>query len=101
MNRRHREIGCADRPAPSHTRDQIRGELVAAAMADSRIGAAAHLGSAALELQDRWSDIDLALGLTAVADLNQVVGDWTERMYRDHAAVTNFDVKHGDVLYRV
>lgn len=85
----------------THTREQIRGELVAAAKADSRIGAAAHLGSAALALQDRWSDIDLALCLAAGADLNQLVGDWTTRMYRDHTAVADFDVKHGDVLYRV
>lgn len=82
-------------------REQIRGELVAAAKADSRIGAAAHLGSAALGLEDRWSDIDLALGLVPDADLNQVVADWTERLYRDHAAAANYDVKRGDILYRV
>src|SRR5579864_6895848 len=82
-------------------REQIRGELVAAAKADSRIAAAAHLGSAALGLQDRWSDIDLALGLAPGADLNQVVVDWTTRLYRDHAAVANYDVRRGDILYRV
>src|SRR5579871_5119981 len=85
----------------SQKREQIRGELVAAARADSRIAAAAHLGSAALGLQDRWSDIDLALGLAPGADLNQVVVDWTTRLYRDHAAVANFDVRRGDILYRV
>jgi hypothetical protein len=82
-------------------REQIRRALVAAAKADSRISSAAHLGSAALGLQDRWSDIDLALGLAPEADLNQVVADWTTSLYRDHAAVTNFDVRHGDILYRV
>ncbi len=82
-------------------REQIREELVAAAKADSRLAAAAHLGSAALGLQDRWSDIDLAVCLAPDADLNQVVVDWTTRLYRDHAAVANYDVRRGDILYRV
>lgn len=85
----------------SQKREQIRGKLVAAAKADSRIGGAAHLGSAALGLQDRWSDIDLALCLVPGADLNQVLVDWTASLHRDYAAVANYDVRHGDVLYRV
>jgi hypothetical protein len=85
----------------SQEREQLRGELVAAAQAESRIGGAAHLGSAALGQLDRWSDIDLALCLTPDADLNQVLGDWTARMYRDHRAVANYDVRRGDILYRV
>ncbi|MGA7907740.1 MAG: hypothetical protein WCA16_10070 [Candidatus Sulfotelmatobacter sp.] len=85
----------------SQKREQIRGELVAAAKADSRIGGAAHLGSAALGQLDRWSDIDLALCLAPAADLDQVLVDWTTRLYRDHAAVANYDVKRGDILYRV
>jgi hypothetical protein len=85
----------------SQKREQIREELVAAAKADSRIGAAAHLGSAALGLQDRWSDIDLALCVAPDADLNQVLVDWTTHLYRDHAAVANHDVRHGEILYRV
>jgi hypothetical protein len=85
----------------SQKREQIRGELVAAAKADPRIGGAAHLGSAALGQLDRWSDIDLALCLAPDADLNQVLIDWTARLYRDHAVVANYDVKRGDILYRV
>lgn len=85
----------------SQKREQIRGELVAAAKADSRIGGAAHLGSAVLRQLDRWSDIDLALCLAPAADLNQVLFDWTTRLYRDHAAVANYDVRRGDILYRV
>ena len=85
----------------SREREEIRGELVAAAKADQRIGGAAHLGSAALGLQDRWSDIDLALCLVPGADLNQVLVDWTASLHRDYAAVANYDVRHGNVLYRV
>ena len=82
-------------------REQMRAELVAAARADPRIRGAAHLGSAALGQQDRWSDIDLALCLAPDADLNQVVVDWTTRLHRDYAAAATHDVKHGDILYRV
>jgi len=85
----------------SQKREQIRGELVAAAKADSRIAGAAHLGSAALGQLDRWSDIDLALGLAPDADLNQILVDWTTRLYRDHAAVADYDIRRGDILYRV
>lgn len=82
-------------------REQVREELVAAAKADSRIGGAAHLGSTAIGAQDRWSDIDLALSVVPDANLDQVVADWTTRMYRHHAAAANFDVRRGDILYRV
>jgi|SRR5579862_1105105 len=85
----------------SQKREQIRMELVAAAKADSRIVAAAHLGSAALGLEDRWSDIDLALCLATGADLNQVLSDWTSRLYQDHGAVAQYDVRRGEILYRV
>jgi len=62
---------------------------------------AAHLGSAALGRQDQWSDIDLALCLAADADFSEVLADWTQRMYNDHAAITNYDVRCGTILYRV
>ena len=85
----------------SEQREKIRCELVSAARADSRIAGAAHLGSAALGLQDRWSDIDLALCLAAGADLNQVLIDWTTQLYGRHAAVADYDVRRGGILYRV
>jgi hypothetical protein len=85
----------------SQQREQIRGELVSAAKTDRRIAGAAHLGSGAVGLLDHWSDIDLALCLSSDADFNQVLVDWSERMYRDHAAVANYDVRRGDILYRV
>lgn len=85
----------------SRDREQIRGKLVAAAKADPRIGSAAHLGSAALGLEDRWSDIDLALCLTPDADFNQVLGDWTALLFGHYEAVASLDVRRGDILYRV
>jgi predicted nucleotidyltransferase len=41
-------------------RDALREELLAAARADGRIDAAAIVGSAAVNREDQWSDIDLA-----------------------------------------
>ena len=85
----------------SEQREQIRAQLVAAAKADARIAAAAHFGSAALGLHDRWSDIDLGLCLADGAPADQVLTDWTARLYRDHRAVATYDVRYGDILYRV
>ena len=42
-------------------RGRIRDRLVRAASEDERITAAAFVGSAAINREDRWSDIDLAL----------------------------------------
>ncbi len=82
-------------------REHIRQELVSAAEADARITGAAHLGSAAIDRRDQWSDIDLALCLAADADFNEVLVDWTQRLYNDHGAVANYDVRRGTILYRV
>jgi hypothetical protein len=85
----------------SHQREQLRADLVAQAHADSRITAAAHLGSAALDQLDPWSDIDLALSLAPDADPDQVLADWTTRLYSGHAAVAHYDIRRGTILYRV
>lgn len=82
-------------------REQVRKELVTAANTDARIIGAAHLGSAAQGRLDRWSDIDMALCLSPDVDFNQVLADWTTRLYCNHAAVTHYDVKRGNILYRV
>jgi len=82
-------------------REQIREQLVSAAQQDSRVVGAAHLGSAALGREDAWSDIDLALCLAPQAEIEGVVADWTKRVHSDHEAVTHFDVRHDETLYRV
>jgi predicted nucleotidyltransferase len=82
-------------------REELRSALVEAARADDRISAAAHLGSMALGRVDRWSDIDLALACANAADLGRVAGEWTMRMYDQHAAATHFDVRYGPAVYRV
>ena len=82
-------------------REQIRAKLVLAAQQDRRIVGAAHLGSAALGRQDAWSDIDLALCLAPGSEIDRVIADWTSRLYSHHDAITHYDVRHGNTLYRV
>ncbi len=85
----------------SQQRVELRDQLVDAARADPRITAAAVLGSAAIGGEDPWSDIDLAVRLDASADQDEVIADWTRRLYDDHGAVQHLDVHAGGALYRV
>jgi hypothetical protein len=82
-------------------REQMRAALVSAAQADSNVTGAAHLGSAAADRLDDWSDIDLGLCLSPDAALDDVIPAWTARLYEDHEAVAHCDVRRGETLYRV
>ncbi|BDP40814.1 hypothetical protein DAETH_07830 [Deinococcus aetherius] len=77
-------------------RAELRETLIRAARADLDVTGLALTGSAALGREDRWSDIDLALGLALNADEGEVVARWTGRLYREHGAVWQ-----GRVRYRV
>jgi len=82
-------------------REALRDTLVAAARDDPRITAAALTGSAALDREDRWSDVDLALSVGDPGELESVVQDWTARMYAEHGALHHVDVWLGATLFRV
>src|SRR5436309_5187164 len=82
-------------------REHIRSALVRAAQADSNITGAAHLGSAAADRLDDWSDIDLALCVSHDAAVDDVIASWTARLYENHGAVAHCDVRRGETLYRV
>ncbi|WP_116101097.1 nucleotidyltransferase domain-containing protein [Amycolatopsis thermalba] len=62
------------------SRARLRDALIAVAHADERVSGAALTGSASVGREDQWSDIDLALAVAE--DREQVVADWTDRMYR-------------------
>jgi len=83
------------------TREQLHETLIARARSDNRITAAAVVGSASIGREDRWSDIDLALGLAETAEMSEVIADWTEKMYHDHGAVHHLDVWRGPSCIRV
>jgi predicted nucleotidyltransferase len=82
-------------------RERLRDTLVAVARTDERIMGAALTGSAALGAEDRWSDIDLGLGIVDEVELGEVIADWTDRMYREHGAIHHIDVTRGGTVYRV
>lgn len=85
----------------SEQRELLRNQLVSAAENDGNLSGAAHTGSAASGRLDRWSDIDLALCLKPTASHDQVVAEWTGRLYRSHEAVAHVDVMRGATLFRV
>jgi len=82
-------------------RARLRSDLIEFARQDARIAAGALTGSASADREDQWSDIDLAFGLADVAEMPNVLSDWTARMYERHSAVHHFDVKAGAWIYRV
>jgi hypothetical protein len=79
----------------------VRADLIAAARADERISGVALTGSASLGREDRWSDIDLAFGVREASEMESVVADWTARMYAQHGALHQVDVRREAWLYRV
>ena len=82
-------------------RARLRSELIQRAATDSRITGIAITGSAAMDREDEWSDIDLAFGVADAGDLASVMSDWTSYIYAEHAALTHFDVSAGAWIYRV
>jgi hypothetical protein len=85
----------------SEERSRLRSDLLEHAAKDQRISGAAITGSAAAAHEDRWSDIDLAFGVSDAAELGNVLRDWTEHMYQKHLALHHLDVKSGGWIYRV
>jgi hypothetical protein len=79
----------------------LRDALIDVARRDARISGVALTGSAALGAEDRWSDIDLALAVTASADRRALIREWTERMYHAHDAVHHTDMSAAGALFRV
>ncbi len=82
-------------------RCELRDRLVAAAREDGRVTAAAVVGSAAVDREDEWSDIDLALRLADDADPADVADDFTALLYASHGAVHHFDLWRARTLFRV
>ncbi len=82
-------------------RDGVRDALLERARGDDRVTGAALTGSAALGNEDRWSDVDVFLGIAESTDLDEVIADWTTALYEEGRAVHHWDVRAGAALYRV
>lgn len=82
-------------------RSATRARLIARAEQDPNISGAALVGSAARGAEDEWSDIDVVLQLSADADEQDVVADWSARIDEAFGVADTLDVFAGGVRYRV
>jgi hypothetical protein len=82
-------------------RERVRDRLVELAHADPRVVACAVIGAEAKGRVDRWSDVDLTLGVAAGAPVADVVEDWTRALAGELGAVHLFDLTVMTSLYRV
>jgi predicted nucleotidyltransferase len=82
-------------------RERIRDGLVESARADPRVVACALVGSDARGETDRWSDVDVTLGIAAGTAVAEVLEDWTRHLVDHSGAVHLFDLAAGPSLYRV
>lgn len=82
-------------------RERVRADLIAAARADPRVTGVALTGSASIGREDRWSDVDLAFGIGQASQIDAAVAEYTARMFEQHGAVAQLDVRRDTWLYRV
>jgi nucleotidyltransferase-like protein len=82
-------------------RDRVRSSLLERAREDPRVTGAALTGSAALDAEDRWSDVDVFLGVAESADVDELLANWTRAVYESERAVHHWDVRAGVAVYRV
>lgn len=82
------------------SRNQLKLNLLEFAKRDPRLGGIAVTGSAAAGREDRWSDIDLAFGVSDPAFVGAVLSDFTDFMYAQ-GSLHHHDVSAGAWIYRV
>ena len=82
-------------------RSRLQSELLQLAANDVRLSGVAITGSAAANIEDQWSDIDLAFGVADAHSVGDVISDFTARMYNQFRALHHLDVKAGAWIYRV
>ena len=75
--------------------------MLGLAESDSRVVAAAVIGSLAQGGGDRWSDLDLTFGVAAESSVAEVLDDWTRELAEAFDAVPLLDLARGDLVYRV
>jgi hypothetical protein len=82
-------------------RGLVRDRLVELARADGRVVACALIGAEAQGRADRWSDLDLGLGIADGVRVDEVVADWTRELVEGLGGVHLFDLTVMSSLYRV
>ncbi len=81
-------------------REKLRARLVEFARRHPEVEAAALLGSAARGEEDRWSDIDLALGLAPGVDPVHAAETWTTVVEQTEPVIDHLDINASGGLYR-
>lgn len=82
-------------------RDRVRDHVLELARSDARVVAGAEVGSLALGGGDRWSDLDVAFGITEGVDVMEILNDWTSDLVSRFDAVHLFDLVADPAVYRV
>jgi hypothetical protein len=82
-------------------RSRLRSELLELAANDTRLSGVAITGSAAVDREDQWSDIDLAFGVADAHNVETVLSDFTASMYNRYRALHHLDLRAGVWIYRV
>jgi predicted nucleotidyltransferase len=82
-------------------RDAARAVVLRLATDDSRITAAAVVGSFARGTADRWSDLDLTFAVADDVPLGDVISDWTRELEAELDAVPVWDLSIRNRTYRV
>ena len=82
-------------------RDRVREWAFEKAAADQRVVAGAVVGSLARGKADRWSDLDLMLGVADEVPVPEVLESWSQAVVKEFEAVHLFDLASGSIIYRV
>ena len=80
-------------------RAQVRERVLDPARSDTRISAAAIIGSAVTGAEDRWSDVDLTFGV--VEPVETVLAEWGAWVEQELGALHHWDLPWGSTTYRV
>jgi hypothetical protein len=81
-------------------RERVRRALLELARADPEVTGAAHVGSYVDGGGDRWSDIDINLGIRG-GGLKPALARWTGWLYDGFSARHHWDLPAGAAVYRV
>lgn len=82
-------------------REAARRWLLDAAKEDAGVAAAAITGSGALDAEDEWSDIDVALAIESAHDMQDVIERWTAMVGQRFGITHYWDLPADRRLFRV
>jgi hypothetical protein len=82
-------------------RERVSASILEVVSRDPRVMAGAVVGSLALTIGDRFSDVDLSFAIRDGIDLRTVLDDWTALFAADNEIDVLFDLVSGPSIYRV